>query len=503
MNKDFAISPSSYKPSYDNSSDAGPQSLSEKVVRGGLWVFGLRGLARGMGFVRTIVLARLLSPSDFGLFGVALLAISMTETFSQTGFQAALVQKKDNIQRYLDTAWTVSLLRGVLLFIILFVTAPLVAEFFKSPQASSVIRVIAIMTLVSGLRNIGIIFFQKELEFNKQFYYEFASNIVDLAVAVILAFILRNVWALVWSGLSAQLVRVLMSYYLHPYRPRFMIRKRQFKELFEYGKWILGSSILVFLITRGDDIIVGKLIGISGLGYYQMAYLISNAPATEISHLVSQVTFPAYAKMQDNLQRLKDAYLNVLQVVAFLIFPLAGSIILFARDFTEMCLGEPWVPIVYALQMLTLAGLVRSISATFGSVFQATGQPKIITKWQPIRLIVLLVLMCPLTLKFGIFGTSVAVFFSNLASSIGFGVQAARFMKTKVKVLLTRLISPFINTIISASIASLVKVFVPEFGPMELLAAVGINISIYLLLTYFFNRTSFSILSQKDRFAHS
>ena len=108
--------------------------------------------------------------------------------------------------------------------------------------------------------------------------------------------------------------------------------------------------------------------------------------------------------MQDNLQRLKDAYLNGLQVVAVLIFPLAGSIILFARDFTEMCLGEPWVPIVYALQMLTLAGLVRSISATFGPVFQATGQPKIITKWQPIRLIVLLVLVCPLTLKFGIFG---------------------------------------------------------------------------------------------------
>jgi O-antigen/teichoic acid export membrane protein len=129
-----------------------------------MWVFGLRITSRGLGFVRTIILARLLAPHDFGLLGIAILAISTLETLSQTGFQAALIQKKENIESYLDTAWTVSAIRGIILFLILFLSAPVIAKFFNSPQATLIIRIIAVSTLLSGFRNIGILFFQKELE---------------------------------------------------------------------------------------------------------------------------------------------------------------------------------------------------------------------------------------------------------------------------------------------------------------------------------------------------
>ncbi|MBW2000976.1 MAG: oligosaccharide flippase family protein, partial [Deltaproteobacteria bacterium] len=156
------------------------EPLSKKVIRGGIWVFALRFTNRGLGFVRTIILARLLAPSDFGLLGIAMLAIAALETFSQTGFQAALIQKKENVESYLDTAWTVSAVRGIMLFFILFFCAPIVAQFFKSPQATLVIKVIAISTLISGFRNIGILFFQKELEFNKQFIYELSATLVDI-----------------------------------------------------------------------------------------------------------------------------------------------------------------------------------------------------------------------------------------------------------------------------------------------------------------------------------
>ncbi len=140
-----------------------PESLSKRVVRGGIWVFALRIVNRGLGFIRTIILARLLAPHDFGLFGIALLAIATLETFSQTGFQAALVQKKKNVEPYLDTAWTISAIRGIILFLILFSSAPLIANFFDSAQATLIIKVIAVSTLLSGFRNIGIIFFKKEL----------------------------------------------------------------------------------------------------------------------------------------------------------------------------------------------------------------------------------------------------------------------------------------------------------------------------------------------------
>ena len=257
--------------------------------------------------MRTIILARLLAPEAFGLLGIALVSIATLETFSQTGFRAALIQKKESVESYLDTAWTVSAVRGTILFLILFSAAPAVAKFFKSPEASLVIRVLSISLLLSGFSNVGIIFFQKELEFHKQFFYEITATLVDLSVTISLAFTWRNVWALVWGGLAASSVRLLMSYLIHPYRPRIKFGRAEYRDLFGFGKWIAGSTILVFLITQGDDILVGKMLGVTALGLYQMAYALSNLPATEISHVIAQVTFPTFSKLQENMQKLKES----------------------------------------------------------------------------------------------------------------------------------------------------------------------------------------------------
>ena len=340
------------------------ESLSKKVVRGGVWLFTLRITNRGLGFIRTIILARLLAPGDFGILGIAMLAASTFDAFSQTGFQSALIQKKDDVRDYLDVAWTALAIRGVLLFSVLFVTAPLIAKFFNSTQAELVIMVIAVNMLITGFGNIGIVFFQKELEFNKQFTYEFSATIVDLVVSITLAFILRNVWALVWGGMAKNVTRFILSYILHSYRPRLRFDKDKFRDLFGFGIWISGSTILIFLITQGDDIFVGKMLGVTALGFYQMAYLLSNLPSTEIADVISRVTFPAYSRLQDDLMKLREAYLKVLQVTAYVSIPLAGGIFILSYEFTQIFLGEKWLPMVPAIQILALAGLIGSISAT-------------------------------------------------------------------------------------------------------------------------------------------
>jgi len=468
-----------------------PESLSKRVVRGGIWVFGLRIANRSLGFIRTIILARLLAPHDFGLFGIAMLAIATLETFSQTGFQAALVQKKKNVEPYLDTAWTISAIRGIILFLILFSSAPLIANFFDSAQATLIIKVIAVSTLLSGFRNIGIIFFQKELEFNKQFLYEISATLVDLTVAIILAFMLRNVWALVWGGLAANFVRVFMSYIIHPYRPRIKLEREKFQKLFGFGKWILGSSILVFLITQGDDIFVGKMLGVTVLGLYQMAYLISNLPATEITHVISQVTFPAYSKLQDDLPKLREAYLKILQLTTFISIPLAGGIFIFAPEFTKIFLGDKWIPMVPAIEVLVLAGLLRSISATTGPVFQAVGKPEITTKWQPVRLFVLLAVIYPFTVQWGILGTSLAVVLCNFISTIGFSVKVVRITKCKAGSFLKRIILPSINTLAAISIIVILKNTIATVRALELILLIGISILIYLGATYISDKQTF------------
>ena len=271
-------------------------SLGKKVARGGAWIMALKAAGRGLGLIRTVVLARLLLPEDFGLLGIALLTVGIVETFSSTGFKSALIQKKESIAEYLDTAWTATAFRGIFLSVLLFTTAPFVAEFFQTPEAVPVIQVIAATVLMNGFRNIGMVYFERDLIFHKQFIYEIAANLINLIVSIILAFHLRSVWALVWGGLSADIFKLFFSYVIHPYVPKFRIELEKVIDLFRFGKWVFLSGILVFLITQGDDLFVAKFLGISALAYYQMAFMVSNLPTTEISHVISNVTFPAYSK---------------------------------------------------------------------------------------------------------------------------------------------------------------------------------------------------------------
>ena len=187
------------------------ETLSQKVVKGGFWVFFLRIVNQGFSLIRLIVLARILSPKDFGLMGIALLTMSVLETFTQTGFQTALIQKKEEIKSYLDSAWTFLILRGFVLFIILYFIAPYAAVFFNTPEAKPIIRVIGFSIFFQAFTNIGITYFKKELEFNKEFIYQFTGTLADFIVAISAVLILRNVWALVLGLLAGNITRCFVS----------------------------------------------------------------------------------------------------------------------------------------------------------------------------------------------------------------------------------------------------------------------------------------------------
>jgi lipopolysaccharide exporter len=390
------------------------EGLHQRTVRSGIWAFALRITERGFSLIVIIILARVLAPNDFGLMGIALLAMLTLETFSQAGFEQALIQKKENVPDYLNVAWTALVLRSLVVCVILFFTAPYIAIFFNTTAATPIIKVIGIASLLQGFTNIGVIYFRKELEFNKQFFYWMSGTLASVIVTITAVLILRSVWALVFGLLAANVVRFTASYLIHPYRPHFSWDLGRAKELFGFGKWILGSSILIFLLTQGDDIFVGKFLGVTLLGFYQMAYKLSNTPATEITHVLHQVTFPAYAKLQDNLPGLRKAYLKTLQFTAFISIPLAGGIFILAPEFTSIFLGDKWMPMVPAMQVLALCGLIRSITATTGSIFQGVGKPGIATKLQFARLILMVIIIYPLTIKWGILGTSLTVLLSML-----------------------------------------------------------------------------------------
>ena len=463
--------------------------LIQRVTKGGMWVFALRVLENALRLLKLVIVARILAPHDFGLFGIALLAMATLETFSQTGFQTALVQKKGDISSYLDTVWTVSIFRGIVLFIILFVAAPYIALFFNNPQASLIIRVVGATLCVGGFANSGIVSFQKELEFNKQFLYRFATAIVDFIVVVVVAIVYKNVWALVFGLLAGSIAGLVASYVIHPYRPHFKLDVNKTRELFGFGRWVFGSAILVFLITQGDDAFVGKFLGATMLGFYQMAYRISNMPATEITHVISQVTFPAYAKIQDDASRLRDAYMRVLKFTAFLSFPIAALIFVLAPDFTKIFLGEKWMPMVPAMQVLACEGLVRSIAATTGPLFYASGRPGVDTRWQMIRLFVMALLIYPFTMKWGILGASIVVLVSIVISTVGFSYKAMTITGCTFKNFSKALFFPLLNGIIVVVAVFLFKKSADLDGILGFFALMGTGLIMYLGLTYLADRS--------------
>lgn len=470
-------------------------TLSQQVVRSGFWVFALSLTNRLFQLIRTIVLARVLAPSDFGLMGIVLLAMSTLDTFSQPGLQAALIQKKENIEEDLDSAWTASVLRGFVISVVLWLAAPYIALFFKTPAATSIMRVIGVSMLLNGLTNIGVVYFQKELEFNRQFVYQLSGTVADLVVAVTAALLLRNAWALALGLLAGDLVRLVISYRIHPYRPRTRFEPGRVLRLFSYGRWILLSNILIFIGGHGDDAIVGKVIGASALGLYQMAYRISQLAVTETTYVIGQMAFPAYSKLQDESANLRKAYFRIASFSAILSMLIAAGIVILGIDFTKIFLGEKWLPMTPALVMLAIAALVKSIVSTGSPLFMGSGNPAFEFQVQLVRALTIIVLIFPLSITWGISGAAFTVILSGLSMLGVWCLKIKNQLKLTPGDLAGVFAPPFVSSLAMASAIYLFKFLTkpifPETLPLQIawfLMAVCLAIGVYCGVIYLFQQ---------------
>jgi O-antigen/teichoic acid export membrane protein len=259
------------------------------------------------------------------------------------------------------------------------------------------------------------------------------------------------------------MMRLFISYIIHPYRPRVRLDPVKARELFGFGKWVWGSTILIFLLTQGDDILVGKILGVAALGFYQMAYRISNLAATEIADVISQVTFPAYAKIQDDLAKLSRAYLKTFQLTAVTTAPLACIIFSLAPEFTKIFLGDKWTPMVSAMQALAFVGLLRSIAATTGPVFLATNRPALDTKLRLMQLFAVVVLIYPFTIKWGIFGTSITILISIFIATVACMVKITSVLRLAGWQICKPMIVPMVSGMaVIASMTALKTIMAPS-----------------------------------------
>jgi len=388
--------------------------LPERVVHAGFWSMLLYVTARAFGLVRTVVIARLLAPDDIGLFALASLALMSVETFTMTGFNAALIHREGDIERDLSITFTVHVIRGIFRAGLVLLISPLVAGFFREPQVEQLVQVIAFSSLVHGFSNTGVTHFRKSLEFHKDSALLFSRLCADLLVSVSAAIYLRSAWALVYGFVAGHAAQVIMSYVLHPFRPRFILDFKAVKSLFRYGMWMNLTAVMIFFSANGATMVIGRILDTNRLGLYHLAYWISMAALVGVAQVSGDVAFAAFSKIQHDAVRMRSAFVRVSGFMLVIALPTTVALFISGDVLVRFLLGEKWSGMIQCLRLMALAGCLHSIALSGRPVFMGLGHPRSLFHMQLIRAATLMVFIYPLCVLDGISGAAMAAVLSSL-----------------------------------------------------------------------------------------
>lgn len=386
------------------------------TIKGVTWVGAFRGFTRVIAFAKTAILARILIPAQFGLFGITTLVLAFLEILVETGINVFLIQEKDNIDEYINTAWVVSIIRGVVISLIIFLAAKPVSIFFKSPGSQNLLYFMALVPLIRGLINPSVVKFQKELRFNKEFWFKSTIFLFDAGVTVIFVLTVRSAIGLVWGLIAGAILEVVLSFiYIRPI-PKLSFETVKMKRIISRGKWITGAGIFQYLFRQGDDAVVGRIMGASSLGLYQVAYKISSLPISEVADVIARVTFPVYMKISKDKKRFRNAFYKTIFVVSVLVIPFGLVIFFFSREIILVILGDKWLEAVPVLKVLSIYGVIRAIINPSLTVFLAVKKQELVTFITFISVLGLAVSIIPLVIKFGMVGAGISTIVGSLAS---------------------------------------------------------------------------------------
>lgn len=378
------------------------------TLTGVSWSVAQRWVVRGFAVVRLAVLARILTPAQFGVFSVATLVLGLLETLTETSINIFLVQEKEGIDHYVNTAWIISLVRGFLIGSLIWITAGLVSDFFSSPESKSVLQFMALVPIVRGLINPAVAKMQKNLLFKNEFAYKTALFSLDAIVSIMFSVITRSAVGLVWGMFASAVFEVILSFWLFTPRPKIKWNRLAAGEIVSRGKWITAAGIFNYLYQNADNLVVGRMLGEASLGIYSSAYKLSSLPVSEVSDVIARVTFPIYVKISTDPSRLKSAFIKSSLIISSLSFLLGTAIFLFADPVVKIVLGTGWTAAIPVLKVLSVYGVVKSLTNTIYPIFLATKKQNYVTYVNLASCLGLGLTIYPLVSGWGIMGAGYA-----------------------------------------------------------------------------------------------
>lgn len=360
-------------------------SLKQKATEGVIWVSIQKYSTTLITFVSDIVLARLLTPYDFGCIEMLAIFMLLSETIVNGGFGSALIQKKRPTQEDYSTIFFWNLSMAALLYAILFFSAPAIARFYEIPLLSSVLRVQGLVLFVYAFTLVQANQLRKQFRFKTITIVNVSASIVALSVTILMAYKGFGVWALVVKNLIVWGLTSLVFWFYVKWRPSLVFSWRSFKELFSFGFYMFLSHLVTSFSTKLQGLLIGKVYSPSTMGFYSKASGTESHASLTISQILDKVTYPLYAEAQDDLQRLGNIVKKLTMSLTYVTFPLMFLLLLVAKPLFVLLYTEKWLPSVPYFQVLCIAGLAQCLQSVNFQTISAIGKSKVTFVWTMIK----------------------------------------------------------------------------------------------------------------------
>jgi lipopolysaccharide exporter len=388
--------------------------LAKRVRSGFSWNVSSSLIEQLISFARSVILARLLVPEDFGLYGMALTIVAALKALTMIGLNQTIVatrfETRDELKAHLDTVWSAGLIRSLVITLLVAASAFPISRFYGQAQLKVIIPILGLTSLVQGFQNIGLVILRKEISFARIFWYELATNVGGIAATVALALFMRNVWALVLGLLLTTALGTVLSYIFHSYRPRLAFERIALRRVLTVGKFTLVVAVASYVTNMADNVMVGRLLGTSALGNYSLAFNIASAPISVLVFSLSAVLFPAYAEITvQHPQRLELAITKVFSIASLIMLTITVPLFLLAREVVQLLFGGKWTTAGTVLQVLALVIPLRGLSLILSNVFWGLNRPRQVAVGQTVEAAVFLAALYPLITTLGLSGAAWAL----------------------------------------------------------------------------------------------
>lgn len=389
------------------------ESLKNKTIAGIFWSSIERFSIQGIHFLVTLVLARILTPKDFGLIGMLAVFIALAQSLIDSGFSLALIRKQDRTDIDNSTVFYFNIVTSIFIYFLLYAIAPFVSVFFHEPQLTDLMRVLCLVVIINSFAVIQRVIYTSAVNFKVQAKATTFAAIISGIIGIVMAIKGFGVWALVFQQLSSAIATVLLLWYFSKWKPKFVFSWKSFKKLYLFGLNLMVVGILETLYQNSYQIIIGRFFSAVQLGHFTQAKHIATLPSSNISGVIGRVTYPVMSEIQDDNKRLSDYYRKMARVLAFIVFPLMCGLAALSFPIVEILIGHKWQFAAVLLIPLSFSFMFYPVHAVNMNILQVKGLSNLYLQSELIKKVISIAFLVG-TIPFGI----VVMCYSRIVSSV-------------------------------------------------------------------------------------